>query len=151
MEIKGKTFQDTPNISFYQVDSSVITQHVDWLDRPRVIISDAMKLLLEKYNPRLRFKAIHCIDQAASLQTTYWIAEIPAVECISPHSQFHNNGTIKKLLLDDKKIKKEHIFMIANVVESYIVISLELAESILRRSMTGFMLTKVTLDREANS
>lgn len=145
VEVRGQSFHNIPNVSYVQVDSTGNAQHLDWMDRPRVIISDAMKLLLDKYNSNLQFKIIHAIDQVNSMQTTYWFVEIPAVECTSAQCQLNNNGTIKELSLDYSQIQKHHIFTIEDISEPYVVISLELAESMLRRSMRGFLLTRVAL------
>ncbi|MBG9794662.1 hypothetical protein ABD76_20090 [Paenibacillus dendritiformis] len=137
-------FDRLPPISLLDIneDNSGMGDYVDWLDKPRRMVSDRMKAILEQYNPALSVKRTDLIDRKNNKHNVYWVLQVPELECLSPESEFHRNGTVKRLVLDHKRVKEHHFFAIAGIMEPYIVVSLEAAESLLRRGLTGFMLRK---------
>ena len=66
--------------------------------------------------------------------------ELPVV---SEETEYYPNGMEKKLILDQKKIAYHHIFMVQGSMMKHPVISLAVAESLLRRQATGIMLEEV--------
>ncbi|KZE79612.1 hypothetical protein AV654_15020 [Paenibacillus elgii] len=136
-------FEELPPVSVLPVEYSRTCEYVDWLGKPMRMASDRMKSLMEKYNRYIRFKRVELIDTKQSGQHSYWIMQVPAVECLSPQSEFHPGGTLKRLVLDREQVKGHHMFAIQGILEPYIVVSLDVAESLLRRHWTGFILQKI--------
>lgn len=117
--------------------------YIDFIEKPIALFSDAVKQLVEKYVPNMLFKAVVLTDMPKSMQTLYWLVIPPKVPCLSSQSQFHLDGTLKKLIIDEAMAAPYSCFQIEGIKENYIVINIELAESILRRAFQGIRLHKV--------
>ena len=55
----------------------------------------------------------------------------------------HPNGALKEVILDQHKIKGRDIFRIKGIIENKTIISLAVAESIMRRNPYGVGLERV--------
>ncbi|MEC1179998.1 hypothetical protein P9B03_15970 [Metasolibacillus meyeri] len=119
--------------------------YLDYLDRPRQIVSDALKELLAKYEDSLDFTAMIFTDVEEETQRIYWLMEVAKKNCISSATTYYPDGTIKELVIDPKKVELDCIFRVSSTRESFIVINLEVAESILRRPFIGIQLQRVKL------
>ncbi|MFA4136153.1 MULTISPECIES: imm11 family protein [unclassified Brevibacillus] len=140
---KEDGFEQLPPISILDVAEHSFNEYTDWLEKPVPMMSQQMKSIIEKYNPRIQWKCVHLIDKRSGSQNVYWVMQIPTLDCLSQDSEFYLNGTVKRLVLDHEKVKAHHFFAIEGILEPYIVVSLDAAESLLRRSYTGFVLQKV--------
>ncbi|MFW5433399.1 hypothetical protein [Paenibacillus apiarius] len=140
---KEQRFEDLPGISVLELNENVPYEFVDWLENPRRMASSCMKTIMEKYNRSLQFKRVDLTVTQLRIQHQYWIIKSPYLDSLSTHSEFLRDGTMKRLILDKGKIKGHHIFMIDGILEPYMVVSLDAAESLLRRSLTGFVLKEI--------
>ncbi|WP_042473912.1 hypothetical protein [Bacillus ndiopicus] len=119
------------------------TDYIDFIERPIALFSDTLKQLIEKYDTSLLWKSVVLADIPNVKQTLYWLAILPKIACLSPKTEFHLDGTLKKLIIDEEKAKPYSIFQIEGIYETFIFINIELAESILRRRFQGIQLEKV--------
>ncbi|WP_155591527.1 serine protease [Lysinibacillus cavernae] len=117
--------------------------YIDFIEKPIALFSDAVKQLVEKYVPSMPFKAVVLTDMPKLMQTLYWLVIPPKVPCLSSQTEFHLDGTLKKLVIDETIAAPYSFFQIEGIKENYIVINIELAESILRRAFQGIRLHKV--------
>ncbi|WP_042473902.1 hypothetical protein [Bacillus ndiopicus] len=117
--------------------------YIDFIERPVALFSDAFKQLLEKYEPSLPRKPVILADIQNMKQTPYWLIIPPKVACLAPETQFHLDGSVKKLVLDEVLAAPYPFFQIEGIHENYFVLNIELAESILRRGFRGLYLQKV--------
>lgn len=140
-------FEKMPPVQICEVHTAPSSEYVDWMLQPTMLVSDRLKRILEKYNLYVRFKSIYLIDKINDRQSLYWFSKIPRIEGLSELTEFNpHDQSIKKLVLDRGKVKGNHIFKIKGIRESYCMISEDVAESLLRRGINGFVLTKVALD-----
>ena len=63
--------------------------------------------------------------------------------CLHEDAVVLPDGTIKKLVIDHKKIPNIDIFQIKNAVHNRVLVSLRMAESISRRKAYGVMFERV--------
>ncbi|MGG1654540.1 hypothetical protein ACIFOF_25670, partial [Paenibacillus sp. NRS-1780] len=93
-----------------------------------------------------RFKQLYIVNREPGRQELYWISSVPSVDGISEQTEFYpHDQTLKRLVLDSQKVNGHHFFRLSNVKEPYFIVSLEAAESLLRRSLRGFRLQKLEL------
>jgi len=90
---------------------------------------------------------ILCLEDFAGLsdrelrqQHTYWIFELACPECLSDSTELYPDGTFKKMVLEESKIKENAIFRVNGITQKPVIIRRDVAESILRRSMPGIKL-----------
>ncbi|MGG4554496.1 imm11 family protein [Paenibacillus humicus] len=133
-------FHSLPPISVISVSNTTPQQYMDWFIKPRPIISDDMKNILAMYQPHMECKRIDLVDHQQRSQYTYWAFTPPTLDCLSSDAEFYPDGRLKKLVLNREKIKRDHFFTILGIMEPYHVISLDAAESLLRRGLNGFIL-----------
>lgn len=132
-------FQRVPDMSVSYFPNSPDLEKPDILYQPAFLVSDRLKRLLAKYNPRMQFKGIRCypedFDDPESL--LYWWPDIGKVDCISKMTEKNPNGTIRHLVVQPGKMKGSPILMVDGTIETIILVSMELAESMLRRGIWG--------------
>ncbi len=131
---------------FGEVEVSDDACYIDYLDGELPIVSDEMKQLLSRHEKALEFTAIVFTDSKKSTQKVYWFMEAPVIDCISKDTDYEASGVIKELVIRAKKVALDHIFMVEKGVDCYVLVNLDVAESILRRPFLGIELEKVRLD-----
>ncbi|RNB50056.1 serine protease [Brevibacillus gelatini] len=117
--------------------------YLDFLDRPIPLYSDRLKTLIHKFAPKLFAKSVVLADQERTRQDAYWLLILPRIACLSEQSEFYQNGSLKRLVIDEEKVRRHPIFQVEGILEPHIIIDLRLAEALLRRDFIGIRLKKV--------
>ena len=50
---------------------------------------------------------------------------------------------IKRIVIDEKKVLESRVFLIDDIKENFIIVNLDVAESILRRGLIGIKFKKI--------
>lgn len=124
--------------------------YIDFIEKPVALFSDAVKQLVEKYEPRLPFKPVVLMEMPNLKQTLYWLVIPPKVACLSSQTEFHLDGTTKKLVIDETLATPYTFFKVEGIKEEHIIVNIELAESILRRAFQGIRLHQVQTEGSWN-
>lgn len=132
-------FDNTPQLEIYDATA-----------QPAFIVSDSLKRVFSLYEPQMQFKGIqlYANDLEDNTSPLYWWPFIPPIECLSNETTKYPTGNLKNLVLDYDKISTRQIFRVADLLEFKVVVSLAVAESMLRRKMTGFTLKPVVFSRK---
>lgn len=111
----------------------------DLLTDPVFLISDRLKTVLEIYDRDIRFKAVQLLPEAeeSGLYPLYWAPLFARADCLHREAVVLDNGMVSKLVLDGEEIEDRHVFRVGGILEYKVVISLPVAESILRRRLYG--------------
>lgn len=117
----------------------------DILTTPTYLVSDQLKKVLEMYEKEIHFKGVQLFPTAKEGRQypLYWVPQFPELEALHKDTVIHDNGIAAKLVLDGSKIGDRQIFRIAGLLEYKVVISMPVAESILRRRFYGVGLRKL--------
>lgn len=91
------------------------------------------------------FKCIQLLPHNQSTESVprYWILDVPEVDCLQDSTLFYPNGMLKKLVLDREKIPENPCFKVGQLLETRIIVSLDLAEKILQKNPFGIYFEKV--------
>ena len=134
------------NIIFVKADED--TEYLDILDTQIFLISEKLKKIIEKYDTNIIFKRICLIDKERKNQNIYYLPIFREFEVLHEKSEFNLNKTIvKKIILDEKKIKNKKIFKIKESDKTLIVVRLDAAESLLRREFKGIALERLQVEK----
>jgi hypothetical protein len=114
-------------------------------DRPVFIVSDELRRVIEFYDDTVLWKCVPLMDYKMERQETYWLPLIDKIDYLSDETEFYGDGSLKKLVLDKEKIGTQRIFRVNTIREKIVVVNLDIAESILRRSFAGVQLEAVLL------
>lgn len=121
----------------------------DILAHPTYMVSDTIRRVLQMYDDHISFKSIQVFPTSRKDlmegTRTYWIYDCVMEECLHPETICLPNGEIEKLILDKRKVKGRDIFRAKGTLDNKLVISLAVAESILRRNVYGVALKKVQI------
>ncbi|MFJ7735466.1 serine protease [Lysinibacillus sp. NPDC097287] len=115
----------------------------DFIEKSIPLLSDSFKQLVGKYEPRLPFKSVVLMDLLKLNKVLYWLTIPPKVGCFSVQTEFHLDGTLKNLVINEALAAPYTIFKIDVIKEVYVIVNSELAESIMRRAFRGIRLLKV--------
>lgn len=131
----------------FHVKAGVESSFLDILEHPLFLLSDKLKRMMELYEPDTLFKLTPLIDPSRHLQKNYYLPILEEVEAVSVRSEFHRDRSqIKKLVLKKENIHGKKIFRIKESEKPLIVVRLDVAESILRRDLTGIRLQRVPVE-----
>lgn len=115
----------------------------DFLQRPVTMFSKRFKDILDAYEPELFFQEVVLIHKENSLQFRYVHTVMEQMDAMDSSTEYYPNGTVKRLVLNRKKIGQHNIFLLRGNQRKDPIISLALAESLLRRKPVGICFEEV--------
>lgn len=136
--------QDDLAVQYYVKDNSHI-EYIDFIERPVPLVTDGVKEVFELYEPQMFFKPVVLADPKRMRQDLYWLVIPELHECLSSQSEFQKNGTLKRLVIDKMKVGRYKVFRIADTIEEKLLVSLHVAESLLRRGFCGIHMKRVEI------
>ncbi len=134
-----KEFDAVQNMVVTYFDNSQELEKPDILYAPAFLVSDRLKKLLRAFDPKMKCKGIRCYpheveDPEALL---YWWLWIPRVSCLSGQTVRYPTGLVKHPVAVESRLRGYPILMVEGTIETMVLVSLELAEAMLRRGMWG--------------
>lgn len=145
-----------PRHIFYKEDAGQVNDHTmlplakkrgetipDFIQSPVHMISDTVKQVFDMYEDDMVFRTIVIADLEAKSMMKYHHLLLERLDMFSDQTEFYSNGTVKRLVLDREKIGEHKVFMLNDERFSYPFISLEAAESLLRRQVIGIVMKEV--------
>lgn len=117
----------------------------DILKQPTFLLSDRLKHIIGLYDREIQFKGVQLfsMDEERKEYPLYWVPFFQKTDCLHEKTQKYDNGFLKELILDRRKIEGLSVFRIGNILEYKVAVSLPAAESILRRRFYGVELRKL--------
>ncbi len=116
--------------------------YIDFMEYPVTIVSERLKEIFDIYQAGLGWKLIVFADMQRMQQTRYWLANPPSLMCLSQLSEYHRDGTLRKIILDEYAVENHKIFRVQDA-NHHIIVDLDVAECILKFNLTGLKLQKV--------
>ena len=117
--------------------------YVDFIEKPIPLISDKLKQVFEMYGEDIFYKPVMLADVKNMKQSLYWLCIPKDIECLSYQSEFKMDGSLRKLVISEKKVNFHKIFRITEVLEYNVILNQAVAESILRRDFYRITLKKI--------
>ncbi len=128
----------------FEVDITEFTLFPDILDKPVLMVSADMKDIIFKYEKQVFFREVLFIDTEGTQRYTYYIPFLPRVDCFTEDAcASRNKDGMKNGVVNVDKMWNRHIVEAKATNEQCIVISLDLAESFLRKGLIGIGLREV--------
>lgn len=129
------------------IDSQTEEPYPDVITRPVYLISNGVRLLLGKYDRSIIFKAVPLIDRRTGEQQLYWGFGLDEIECLSDQTVYDKGYQIQEIVLDETKIGNKAVFKLGGALGKYLIVRLDVAESLLRRPFYGIDLTPVRTEQ----
>lgn len=149
-KISKKEFDAVQNMVVTYFDNSQELEKADVLYTPAFLVSDKLKKLLRAFDPKMKCKGIRCYpheveDPEALL---YWWPWIPRVQCLSGQTTRYPTGLVKHLVVAENRLQGRPILMVDGTLETIVLVSLELAEAMLRRGLWGMEYIPVDMEED---
>lgn len=144
--IRDGRYEEIKDFMRFQVESGDDIFLTDIISYPYFMVSEKMRDVMRMYDSKLEFKAIHLIDSKKHNNILYYIPSLDYVDCLSDFTQYNKDKSgLEHAVLDVSKIEGQRIFMLAGIINKYIVADLFLVESIIRRGIEGFKLNPIEI------
>ncbi len=132
--VRTKRDKKPAEVMSFPVHNKPDSEYPAVIDRPVFILANtAVKEIFSKYDRDILFTPVMFNDIKNQEQHLYWLMNVKAADCLAAETVFYPNHTLCKLVLDESKIIQKPIFKIGGVLEEYLAIRLDVAESLLRR------------------
>ncbi len=148
-QLTQKNYDNMPQngVGYYAYDLSVELPAI--MVNPTFMVNEKVKRVIELYDESVSFKTLTLIpnveEEVVQASISYAIPKLKQYDCLHEESIVMPEGTIKKLIIDRKKIPNVDIFQIKNTIQNKILVSLRMAESISRRNVFGVEFERVQL------
>ncbi len=130
-------------VSYYDYKEEL--EFPDYVALPVPLFSTKLRDTLQIYDEEIQYKPVCYFAKQLEIKKSllYWFLYLKQLDCLHETCVKNPNGSIGKLVLDRHKIMGQDIFRIQGILENKIIISLPVAESILRRRLYGIGFEKV--------
>lgn len=118
----------------------------DFLQCPVIMFSERFMEILDAYEQDLFFQEVVLIHKENSLQYRYVHTLMDEIDAVGEGTQYYPNGTVERLVLDGRKVGTHNLFTLSGNHRKDPVVSLALAESLLRRNPVGICFEEVEVE-----
>lgn len=144
-EMKRKDFEALDKLKVAYFSGRETEEICDILTDPAWMVSDELRRVLKLYDKTLEFKGVQLFptSEFSDRYPVYWIPGFEETDCLHGSTEKYDNGMLKRLVLDERKIGERSVFRIGGLLEYKIAVTLPAAESILRRRLYGVSLRRI--------
>ncbi|MFR3729045.1 hypothetical protein [Lacrimispora sp.] len=118
----------------------------DFIQSPVSLVSDKVKKVLDLYEDDMVFKTVTVADKERETIRVYHHLLLEQLEVFSDRTEFYSNGSVRRLVLDPKKIGEHKVFLLNDKRFPNPFISLEVVESLLRRNVMGIVFKETEVE-----
>ncbi len=118
----------------------------DFIQSPVYLVSDKVKKVLDMYEDEMVFKTVTIASKERETIMVYHHLLLDRMDMFSSQTEFYSNGSVKKLVLDSKKIGEHKVFLLNDKRFPNPFVSLEVVESLLRRGVIGIVWKEVEVE-----
>ena len=130
----------------FEVDITEFTLFPDILDKPVLMVSAGMRDIISEYEKQVFFREVLFMDAEGTRSYTYYIPFLPIVDCFKEAARVSENKSGMEMgVVNIDKMWGRHIVEAEGTNGQCIVISLDLAESFLRKGLVGIGLREVKI------
>jgi len=120
----------------FHVSATENTFYPDIMMDPIFMVSETVRDVIVIYGRQVSFKEVFLLDPERDEGHIYYIPFLPKVDCL----ECRKDGTgkrAKEYIIDEEKLWNRHIVEADMHDRQCIIVSLDLAESVLRKGVTG--------------
>lgn len=115
----------------------------DFIQSPVYLVSDKVKKVFDVYEDDMVFKTVTITHKERKTIWIYHHLLLERFNAFSEETEFYTNGSIKRLVLDPVKIGEHKVFLLNDKRFPNPLVSLEVAESLMRRNVMGIVWKEV--------
>lgn len=126
-----------------QIKTDKTSVFPDVLNNQLFLVTEPVKNLFHNYLPDFEYKMFYAMDSKNRKMERYFYPLLPEKEGLVLQEQ--STRSDKNPMVYREKIGNQHIIQDSNTKQNIIVVSLAVAEALLRRNLNGISLTRVKL------
>lgn len=115
----------------------------DFIKSPVYMVSEMAKGVVDMYEDDLIFKKIVLIHKEEERQLSYYHLLLKEIGALDEETEYYPNGMVKRMVLSREKIGDHKVFLLGDSKIRLPVVSLEVAESLLRRNAAGIIFQEI--------
>lgn len=147
-DIRLDTFPKLPDMQLFIIEPSEETMFTDIILFPFLLVSPMVQEVIKMYHERCFFRNVILLDQLNKESRLYYLPVLDETSDIQLQRIEYKNGTC---ITDRPKAEREEIsldknlFWIKDSKKRHIILSMDMAESLIRRGIIGLGLCEVKL------
>lgn len=115
------------------------------LEAPITMVEQEVQKVITMYDDTVIFKSVAIINKEENTQERYKVMLLDRIDCLHETTEYRKDKSIQKLVLDSKKVSKSKIFRIQGTKRKDIIVSMDIAESLLRRRVFGIRFEEIKI------
>jgi len=144
-QIKQGDISGLPKSNSYMVVSSYSDKLPNILTNQLFMVTQDIFALIQLFLGEVDYRCMFLVNRRRNIEKFYYIPQLPLINCLSSQCKSNlDKSHFTKIVI--KRERYPDIFRISNVKDRVIIISLPLAESILRRDIKGVQLEQIWLE-----
>lgn len=142
IQLRDKAYHLFPEIMTVPIYEGSDVDFIDMLSAPFLLVSELCFGVIKMYNPYTRSKKMVLMNKDTN--KVYHLPLIPRISCLTENSKLNiDKSHIEYAELDYEKVKQHGIFYIGDSSSNYIVIRLDMLESMFKRGAKGFGIKEI--------
>ena len=133
-------FKDHTGLYTVETDKS---SYPEVLEAPLYMVSETIRNILELNDDYIVCKEVSFVNLPRKSLKQYAVLLTDRIDCLHDSAEFYPDKSIKKLVLDRNKIGDRSVFKVKGIGPAYVIVNLDVAESVLRRNCFGVKFTQV--------
>ncbi len=127
------------------VQDEIHTIFSEVIEAPWLMVSDKVYKVIQMYDSDIAFSNAILSLKTQEVPLIYKIVLVDRIDCLHESTEFYKDRSIKRLVLDYGKIREQHLFRIEGISPNYMVVSMAVVESLLRRHCVGIQFQEIEL------
>lgn len=149
-DIKIDTFYKLPKQQLFIVDMTEKEMFTDVIPHPFLLVSQKVMDVIKMYGDICYYRLVLLLDAGSGNSESYYLPVFDESKQIQlSYKEFEAGSCVSKLLEEESELTvNKNIFWIRDSLTRHTIISMDFAESLLRREATGIELKEVILTRK---
>ncbi|AKG33270.1 hypothetical protein [Paenibacillus durus] len=115
------------------------------IEHPILLVSEELRAIINKQIPEIAYKSVIVMDLKQQGQFDYAWMDFPEIPCIAPDRTGSENGQVMTIGVDPEALREAAIFQIPYYRSRVLVARVDVAESLLRKSLYGLRIRPIRL------
>lgn len=145
--LSEENYQSMPVGKIYYYHDRDDIEIPELLIQPTFMVGDSLRQIIGVYDDAVEWKTLYMMpdeeEKVVDGTKRYSIPNLTRCKCLHEDTQIAPNGAVTRLVLDKRKLRNMPIFQVEETMENYVIVSLELAESMSRRHLYGVRVERV--------
>ncbi|MFX3634517.1 MAG: hypothetical protein ACE3L7_03000 [Candidatus Pristimantibacillus sp.] len=141
--LRGYRYAEQQEIVYAKTGSRL--SHGSLIEQPLLLVSEELRTLITQIAPEIAYKRVLTIDLEQQVQFPYAWMDFQEIACAAPDRTGMENGRISRMVINPDVLGEAAIFQIPYYRSRVLVARVDMAESLLRKSLYGLSIRRIQL------